>query len=466
MKILHLLKTDIKFPKLSIKQIIYSILLIFGINIVFLLVYYYLGFKRTLFNTDYLWPMLLLSMPWRPIKWMASLLLAAYCCIDIIVLLLGIFPFLDFSAITHLAPFIFDAPPMYIGAIAVLCMAIMLICFGCIKFSYKISFHNMLLVVLSMAFLANTWGYIIYYRTELGFFGETSADLASSQYVNIKIHLGSDFLDFSKIKPEFAPTKYSAASQKIKRTDAKRVLLIVNESWGSPRKAEVQQDILKNILNNPSVLHLEYGESDFIGATVEGEFRELCQLSVSSYGFQYSEDSEFLNCLPLYFHKKGYRTVAMHGNSGGLYDRFSWYKKAGFQKILFREDVPANLPHCRAFKGVCDSALFNIVEEYFASDKPIFMYWLTLTSHSPYDEKDIIKRRIDCSKYQIPDGAICNNLQLQAQFFDQLAELIRKPEMKDSEIVVVGDHQPPSFTMEDRRVTKLAKVGWLYLRIK
>lgn len=465
-KLLKFINKDIKLPKLSVKQVIYPIALILSINIIFLFFYYYLGFKRTLFNTDYLWPILLLSIPWRPVKWVASILLAAYCCIDIIVLLLGIFPFLDFQAIIYLAPFIFDAPPMYIWTIVIICISLILICFGFIKFSYKISFYGTLIVVLCMAFLANTWGYIIYYRTELGFFGETSADLASSQYANIKIHLGSDFLDISKIKPEFTPTKYLAASQKIKATDSKKLLLIVNESWGSPRNDRVQQDILMNILNNSSVSYLEYGENDFVGATVEGEFRELCQLSVSSYGFRYSEDHEFLGCLPLFFQKKGYRTVAMHGNSGGLYDRFSWYKKVGFQKILFREDIPADLPHCHAFRGICDSALFKIVEEYFSSDKPIFMYWLTLTSHSPYSEKDILQKRIDCLKYEIPEGAICNNLQLQAQFFDQLAELIKRPGMKDSEIIVVGDHQPPSFKLEDRRVTKLAKIGWLYLKVK
>ena len=60
---------------------------------------------------------------------------------------------------------------------------------------------------------------------------------------------------------------------------------------------------------------------------------------------------------------------------------------------------------------------------------------------------------------------MCRNIHLHAQFFDGLAKLIQKPEMKGVEVIVVGDHQPPFFTQDINYVNPLT-VSYLHLKVK
>ena len=68
---------------------------------------------------------------------------------------------------------------------------------------------------------------------------------------------------------------------------------------------------------------------------------------------------------------------------------------------------------------------------------------------------------------QLSKGDICNNMRLETQFFDDLAELIQQPEMKGVEVVVVGDHMPP--IMGDVPLYKNLRwqeVSWLHFKVK
>lgn len=54
----------------------------------------------------------------------------------------------------------------------------------------------------------------------------------------------------------------------------------------------------------------------------------------------------------------------MHGAGSSLYDRFSWYPRAGFQKIKTAENLIGKKT-CAIFGGVCDSELFGEVSAFF-----------------------------------------------------------------------------------------------------
>ena len=228
--------------------------------------------------------------------------------------------------------------------------------------------------------------------------------------------------------------------------------------------------MINNILEQQTLFEFfDCGAFKFSGATVAGELRELCGLRLVNNGFALGQASQkvFQDCLPNQLKTQGYKTIALHGTSGLLYDRTNWYPKAGFEQVLFGEHF-LGMRRCAPFKGVCDTELMDIVAQKFQENRQnnLFFYWLTLTSHQPYSPKDIHNQRFDCEMFNMnPKGDACHNAKLQTQFFDDLAKLIQKPEMRGTEVIIVGDHQPPVWGEENKYVKPLT-VGYLHFKIK
>lgn len=123
---------------------------------------------------------------------------------------------------------------------------------------------------------------------------------------------------------------------------------------------------------------------------------------------------------------------------------------------------------CTSFGGVCDSELFDEAPQFFAKhDKGLF-YWLTLTSHADYPEQDIFNHRLQCEQYGLAnDAVLCRNFSLQTQFFDDLATMVQRPEMKGVEVIVVGDHSPPVGNISEAfKYLKPMEVAWIHFKIK
>ncbi|MBP7255254.1 MAG: sulfatase-like hydrolase/transferase [Negativicutes bacterium] len=222
--------------------------------------------------------------------------------------------------------------------------------------------------------------------------------------------------------------------------------------------------------SSPNFEYINTSYFDFNGATVEGELRELCKLETSNgFALRKLDKKHFINCLPNQLKSQGYETIALHGTSGRLYDRYDWYPKAGFNQSLFGENF-TSLQRCSAFNGICDSELINVVADKFSENRnnKLFFYWLTLTSHSPYVKEDITNNRFNCQQFGMkPEGDICRNAKLETQFLDNLAKLVLRPEMKGVEVVIVGDHMPPLFGNEEiYPYLRWQDVSWLHFKVK
>lgn len=117
---------------------------------------------------------------------------------------------------------------------------------------------------------------------------------------------------------------------------------------------------------------------------------------------------------------------------------------------------------------MCDSELFGEVSAFFKKHSKGLFYWMTLTSHADYPESDIFNHRLKCTEYGLPaETDLCRNFSLHTQFFDQLADLIQRPEMKGTEVIIVGDHPPPVGNLNETfRYLKQGHVAWLHFKIK
>jgi len=472
MNFTNLLKRDI--GTISFRETIRVFLIIFAPNFIFLFVAFFTATSRPLINIDYLFALLFLFFPWRFMRLIGVLVLVSSILFDMLMFIIQIFPFIDFAAIRYLSSFISIAPITY------LLTCILFIFFTCLILSSVIFlarnqnkkiyaiFITFIFTIVSLVFMHLR----VNYAEFNGILGRDNYFIAHSQ-IKLYQELKQDaFWSDSNVTPRLGQLKKdkSNASSQLNKPYSPKILYVISESWGSLKDSDANNLILKNIIaqkNNFEFINI--GSFYTTGATVAGELRELCNMELMNNGFAFSrlDRSVFSNCLPNKLLGKGYKTIALHGSNGVLYDRKDWYRNAGFREVFFGENF-IGLPRCRAFNGICDKVLFDIVADSFKKDinNSLFFYWITLSSHHPYSAEDIYDRRFICEKFKMnSDGEICRNTHLQTQFFDSLAELIKKPQMKGVEVVVVGDHQPPFFGHDIEHVFPLT-VSYLHFKIK
>lgn len=89
------------------------------------------------------------------------------------------------------------------------------------------------------------------------------------------------------------------------------------------------------------------------------------------------------------------------------------------------------------------------VKELLLSSEKSFVYWLTLNTHAPYDDKIFIDG-FDCEVVGLKTNTmVCNNYKLHYQFFTALAKMIDDPQLKGLEVYVVGDHPAPIVNLRE-----------------
>lgn len=227
------------------------------------------------------------------------------------------------------------------------------------------------------------------------------------------------------------------------------VVLILVESWGQAVDPAIRGALLnaygQNVGDTYRVLQ---GTVPFHGPTVSAEVRELCD-SDAAFRIMDAPASEMVNCLPRRLDAMGYVTTATHGMTGRLFDRGHWYRRLGFEEILFREDFEARgLPDCPgAFRGTCDGAIGEWIGRRLEepSERPRFMYWMTLNSHLPVPDALTLSSPAPCPFWSAQPAhvALCNWFQLVANVHRSVAAIAARKLAHPTLFVIVGDHAPP-----------------------
>ncbi len=442
-----------KLNVFTLKYFVISVLLLVFSNALFFLLAKHFGLVRTVVNIDYLLPLLLLALNKRILFFVSFIVLSVT---DFLLLFMQIFPIIRFGDILYLFKFAWITSDSYkmmgVGLfIAVLLQTFMV--FKATKQQYFLSFLILLNVLLfSLAYIENVAPEEV--KKERGNFWKPKNLLISSQSMDYYNYLDGSFLrthDMQGGSP-FQDVEVKGAADALwdisKQND--KVLLILNESWGVPIRNGVQEDVLSPITKLDYISDYKLDQRDFLGYTIGGEMRELCHKALNYFNLKNQEEG-FEGCLPHKYKKAGYHTTAVHGALGMMYDRKYWYPRVGFDTTLFR-DSGLNLPDsfCYSFPGNCDKDIAKRVQEQFIQHDKLFLYWLTLSTHSTYDKRDLVVDLFDCRKYDIPAGPACRNLKLQKQFFYYLGEVLKDPAFKGTKVFVVADHEPPMITTEGR----------------
>lgn len=245
----------------------------------------------------------------------------------------------------------------------------------------------------------------------------------------------------------------------------KRMLLVLVESWGVPQN-EKELTYQLNTLLRPGIELIKSGSIRQTGGTVAGELRELCKLSSSKIYFGNLGDAAAM-CWPYQLRKEGYVTTAVHGGSAAMYRRNEWYPSIGFMHNYFMHNYPRKAKHCYSFPGLCDVDLASFIADALVENERSFVYWMTLNSHLPYDKRDLQKYpSVDCTALGMKgDGQRCFNYSLIQEMFASLVDVLVQPSLHGTEVVLVGDHQPPFFDMADRNAFLPGVVPFVHIRV-
>jgi phosphoglycerol transferase MdoB-like AlkP superfamily enzyme len=141
--------------------------------------------------------------------------------------------------------------------------------------------------------------------------------------------------------------------------------------------------------------------------------------------------------------------MGVHGLSGHMFNRSTWYKTIGFEEQWFHDQLAhEGLPDCGgAFVGICDARIADWIARRLETRHayPIFLHWMTLNSHLPLVVPSEVSNGAPCDRTDslVPDSPLCSWYQLVENVHRSVADLASAPLSRPTIFVVVGDHAPP-----------------------
>lgn len=442
-------------------------------NIPFWLAEHWLGFHRAWFNLDYLPALLCFVRGWR-IPGVALGLIAfsldALSAIAQVYLLIDPLQFLQLLGYTE------HANGWYL-ATALASLALMTTLLGWLaRRTYTVGGRPLLLAALPLSLL-NIGALYAHQAAPAGYpWLDERTVIAGSQTELMYRHFYQGILGYAfshagelQVSRWKQPTATNQAWGP-QRVLPSKLMLIVVESWGMPKDNTWLQWQLASLREHPERLQiLQQGNVAFGGGTVSGELRELCTAKPSSIlvdsTIAQKLANQGLDCWPQRLARQGYATHSLHAASGSMYNRADWYPVIGLQTPVFMPDFPEKAERCFSFPGLCDISLVDHVAHVFSAQQPTFLYWLTLNSHLPYDARDIHNGR-QCPAPAETPVSVCRYLRISGEFFDALTQLLLRPEMQGTDVVIVGDHTPPFPEAEARQMFDPRHVNYLHLQVK
>ncbi len=239
------------------------------------------------------------------------------------------------------------------------------------------------------------------------------------------------------------------AEQKEAEEDLPHIIMIMNESLAD---LQAVADVETNQDPMPFIHSLEENTikgfanvSTIGGGTANSEFEVFTGCSMGFFPTNYypylhtlrQPSDSMISQMEMY----GYRTIAMHPETGGNWNRSAVYKNLGFDQMLFGEDFAGAE---RIHHGVSDAETYNKIIELYEGRKQgekLFVFDLTMQNHGGYNSSeeadavvaaDLNHSQLDeyLSLVKTSDAAF---EELVAYFKDQDEKVI---------VCIFGDHQP------------------------
>jgi phosphoglycerol transferase MdoB-like AlkP superfamily enzyme len=299
----------------------------------------------------------------------------------------------------------------------------------------------------------------IHVEKRLGDVDAHSMLVARSPVVSLTIPLIERWIgvESSSIPPLLLSSALAQAMAEVPAGSKPDVVLVLTESWGLANDDRVNQAQMQPY-RNPAIDNLyrvQTGSVQFAGGTTSGETRELCGDSQGLSSLS-APDAYFAGCWPARLKSAGYRTLAVHGYAPGMFRRWEWYQRFGFEDRAFLPDLRQDeAAMCYgAFPGICDADAAQWIAGRLLTHRdgrPDFVHWVTLNSHLPVPLLGNNYPLQQCAAVGIDrQRSLCNWFALVLRVHESVASLALRPGLRPTVFVIVGDHAPP-FIREDTR---------------
>ncbi|UUZ91011.1 LTA synthase family protein [Paenibacillus sp. P25] len=103
-----------------------------------------------------------------------------------------------------------------------------------------------------------------------------------------------------------------------------------------------------------------------------------------------------------YFEQQGYKSMAIHSYEGWFWNRENVYKEMGFESFMSKDQFVSP-----QYKGdfISDDEVANsIIKQVDSTDKPMFIYTVTMQNHGPYDDNRYGNNPIKAEGSLTPDA--------------------------------------------------------------
>ena len=183
-----------------------------------------------------------------------------------------------------------------------------------------------------------------------------------------------------------------AAHQARLEQGAPDVVVVLSESFMDPKRLRGMSDLPDLTPGVRAALASGKGGAlrvpTFGGGTVRSEFEVLTGMPVQAFPMAHYPYVDInrarLPGLASTLRRDGYRTVAVHGNSGAFWNRTMTYRAMGIERFVTRRDIPRQ--QMRLDGGwLSDHSMTDIVlQELDGNVGPQFVLAISIENHGPY----------------------------------------------------------------------------------
>ena len=173
------------------------------------------------------------------------------------------------------------------------------------------------------------------------------------------------------------------------------------------------------------------GDADFVMLNAVPPSPTLMTYIIDKYPYQ--------NTLPQVAARAGYTSVAFHGNNGRFFERKKTFRRMGFTRTLFLEDMRDDRGAPTSLWGIRDDTVLEFSRAMIAGHPPAerqLHYVITLTSHQPFIYLEPEQQTFLPGKGDI-QSRYFNNM----NFVDRQIETYIRGLPAGTLVVVFGDHR-------------------------
>ncbi len=259
-----------------------------------------------------------------------------------------------------------------------------------------------------------------------------------------------------EMQADQATSSTSAKTNKL--TEKPNVVVIMSESYWDLSKLsgiKFSKDITENVHKYQKG---ELAPPAIGGGTANTEFEALTGMSmyfmspgIITYNTYLRTETPSIASV---FKNNGYNTTAIHPNSGWFYNRDKVYPYFGFDKFI--DVTEFNMVAEKKGPQISDDALVNkILNVLDSSDKPSFIFAVSMENHDPFDNKFIENEfdvtvesdQLNASQKEIVRG-YAQGIYDADQSLGKIIDALSKSE-KPTLLYFFGDHAPRLGTLDE-----------------